>query len=112
MFDNINTRSVTFNLIVVNVILFLVANFVFPSLYDLFALHYFANPDFKPVQVITHLFMHGKINDGGILHIFFNMFALFMFGTVLERIWGPQRFLFFYLLTGIGAVVLHMAVQA
>ena len=71
------------------------------------ALFYPASPYFKPVQIVTHMFMHG-----GWGHIFANMFALFMFGAVLERVWGPQRFLFFYFITGLGAAFLHIAVQA
>src|SRR5688500_2494127 len=112
MFDNINTRSVTFNLIVINVIMFVVANLMAPQLYNLLSLFYFDNPAFKPLQIVTHMFMHGQINRGGIFHIFFNMFGLFMIGSMLERVWGPQRFLLFYFSTGLGAVILHMAVQA
>ena len=59
------------------------------------------------MQLITHMFMHG-----GFAHIFFNMYALWLFGTILERVWGPQRFLSFYLITGLGAVALHVFVQA
>jgi membrane associated rhomboid family serine protease len=112
MFDNINTRSVTFNLIAINVIMFIVANFMAPQLYNLLSLFYFDNPAFKPLQIVTHMFMHGQINRGGIFHIFFNMFGLFMIGSILERVWGPQRFLLFYFSTGLGAVILHIAVQA
>lgn len=76
-------------------------------MYELFALFYPASPFFKPMQLITHMFMHGSI-----MHLLFNMYALFMFGTILERIWGPQRFLFFYFVTGLGAMFLHTGVQA
>jgi membrane associated rhomboid family serine protease len=58
---------------------------------------------FKPYQLVTHMFMHG-----GLAHIFFNMFALFMFGRVLEQVWGGKRFLIYYLVTGFGAALLHM----
>ena len=112
MFDNINTRSVTFNILAINVVLFAVASFI-PELNELLSLHYIFNTHnylegsrFEPYQVITHMFMHG-----GIGHIFFNMFGLFTFGSILERVWGHQRFFIFYLITGFGAVVLHMAVQ-
>lgn len=57
---------------------------------------------FMPYQFVTHMFMHG-----GLTHIFFNMFALYMFGRVLESVWGPKRFLFYYLATGLGAAALH-----
>jgi len=60
---------------------------------------------FKPYQMVTHMFMHG-----GLAHIFFNMFALFMFGRVLEQVWGGKRFLIYYLVTGFGAALLHMLV--
>ncbi|MGC9331180.1 MAG: rhomboid family intramembrane serine protease [Bacteroidales bacterium] len=60
---------------------------------------------FKPYQLVTHMFMHG-----GLAHIFFNMFALFMFGRVLEQVWGGKRFLTYYLVTGFGAALLHMLV--
>lgn len=112
MFDNINTRSITFNLIAINVLLF-VASYLYPALNDFLGLHYLFNTHgyterfgFQPYQVFTHMFMHH-----GIAHIFFNMFGLLSFGTVLENVWGEKRFLLFYLITGFGAVVLQMAVQ-
>lgn len=112
MFNNIDTRSITFNLIAINVLLF-VASFLYPVLNDFLSLHYLFNKHhytegigFQPYQVITHMFMHG-----GMAHIFFNMFALLSFGAILERVWGAKRFLLFYLITGFGAVVLHMGVQ-
>jgi rhomboid-like protein len=70
-------------------------------------LHYPSSEYFKPFQIITHMFMHG-----GVAHIFFNMFNLYMFGTILERVWGPKRFLEFYFITGFGAMLLHTGVQA
>jgi rhomboid family protein len=68
-------------------------------------LFYWKSAQFEPYQIITHMFMHG-----GLTHILFNMFALWMFGSPLEQIWGPKRFLIFYLLTGLGAAFLHMMV--
>jgi membrane associated rhomboid family serine protease len=73
------------------------------TLTNLFALHHLLSPLFKPWQLITHLFMHGSI-----FHIFFNMYALWMFGSILENLWGPKRFLIFYLLCGLGAAVAHL----
>lgn len=115
---SIDTRSVVFNLIAINVLLF-VASQMIDSLNDLLSLHYVfnthdfikrldptASSSFQPFQLVTHMFMHGNLG-----HIFSNMFALFMFGSILERFWGGQRFLFFYLSTGFGAVLLHMLVQ-
>ncbi len=64
------------------------------------------SPKFEPYQFITHMFMHG-----GFSHLFFNMFALWMFGNVLENVWGPKRFLTYYLITGFGAAILHLGVS-
>jgi membrane associated rhomboid family serine protease len=63
---------------------------------------------FQPYQIFTHLFSHSPTMFA---HILFNMFALWMFGRVLENVWGPKRFLFFYLASGIGAASLHLAMQ-
>jgi membrane associated rhomboid family serine protease len=61
---------------------------------------------FRSWQVVTHMFMHG-----GFIHLFFNMFALWMFGRILEQVWGPKRFLLYYLVTGLGAAFTHELVQ-
>lgn len=95
-------------LIIVNVAVFL-AQSALDSLYSLtarLALWPINSPYFQPYQVFTHMFSHGSIG-----HIFFNMFALFMFGKTLENVWGPKRFLNFYLISGIGAAVVHLAVE-
>jgi membrane associated rhomboid family serine protease len=63
---------------------------------------------FQPYQIFTHLFSHSPTMFA---HILFNMFALWMFGRVLENVWGPKRFLFFYLASGVGAAALHLAMQ-
>lgn len=68
----------------------------------LLGLHFWQAPDFHPWQIITYMFMHGDFG-----HIFFNMFALWMFGASLENLWGQKRFLTFYILTGIGAAAIH-----
>jgi membrane associated rhomboid family serine protease len=69
---------------------------------------YFPKSDlFRPYQIITHMFMHG-----GIAHLFFNMFALFMFGRVLESVWGPRRFFIYYFVSGLGAALTHETVMA
>jgi membrane associated rhomboid family serine protease len=70
-------------------------------------LYYPRSDHFKPYQIITHLFMHG-----GFAHLFFNMFALFMFGRVLESVWGPKRFFIYYFVSGLGAALTHEAVIA
>ncbi len=72
------------------------------DLRDILGLHYFASEKFAPYQFITYMFMHGDF-----MHILFNMFALWMFGSILENVWGPKRFLIYYLVTGIGAALVH-----
>lgn len=95
------------NLLIINVIVY-VGTLLYPQVYDMLSMHYIKNEAFKPFQIVTHMFMH---SNAGLMHIFFNMFALWMFGTPLERIWGPQRFLTFYLITGLGAIALFMGVN-
>ncbi len=97
------------NLLIINGLLF-VATIVLSSSYaidliDILGLHYFGAEEFEPYQVITYMFMHGDVG-----HIFFNMFALWMFGNVLENFWGSRRFLFYYLATGVGAALTHYLV--
>lgn len=70
-----------------------------------FALHQFQSEDFMPHQLITHFFMHANFT-----HLLFNMFALWMFGKILENVWGAKRFLTYYMITGIGAAFVHLAV--
>lgn len=101
--------TVTKNLIIINVLLFFgtfVAQRYGINLADYLGLHFFLAGDFNPAQLITYMFMHG-----GFSHIFFNMFALFMFGRILEQVWGPKRFLFYYIICGIGAGVIQEGVQ-
>lgn len=69
-----------------------------------FALHQFQSENFMPHQLITHVFMHANFT-----HLLFNMFALWMFGKVLENVWGAKRFLIYYMITGIGAAFIHLA---
>lgn len=70
------------------------------------ALHQFQSPDFMPHQLVTHFFMHGNFT-----HLLFNMFALWMFGKILENVWGGQRFLIYYMITALGAAALHLGVS-
>ncbi len=94
------------NLLIINTLMFIaqiVADSSFGvSLEELLGLHYFASQAFKPWQFVTYMFLHGDFG-----HLFFNMFALWMFGYALENIWGPRRFLFYYFVTGIGAALIH-----
>ena len=97
------------NLMIVNVLVFL-AQITFQNseqihLENWLALHDVRSVYFKPHQLITHMFLHGDMG-----HIFFNMFALWMFGQNLENVWGPKRFLIFYIVSGLGAALLHLAV--
>lgn len=96
------------NLLIINGLLWL-ATFVMQNqgvdLSHYLGLHYFGSTNFKPYQIVTYMFMHG-----GLEHVFFNMFALWMFGNVLENYWGSKRFLIFYMATGIGAALFQMAI--
>jgi membrane associated rhomboid family serine protease len=96
------------NLLIINGIFFL-ATYVFRNqgldLVDLLGLHYFQSEKFRAYQFITYMFMHG-----GTAHLLFNMFALWMFGQAVENVWGPKRFLKYFIITGLGAAVLHYVV--
>lgn len=107
MFRNI--PIVTKNLLIINVLVFLaslVVQFDGKSLNDYGALHFFMASDFHAYQFITYQFLHG-----GFTHLFFNMFALWMFGCVIENVWGPKKFLFYYLFCGIGAGLCQEVIQ-
>ncbi len=103
-----NIPPVVKNLIIINVLM-LVATYIMKmrgiNLASILGLHYIGSPAFQPYQLVTHLFMHG-----GFPHLLFNMFALWMFGRVLESVWGPKRFFIYYFVTGLGAAALHMLV--
>lgn len=105
-----NIPTVVKNLLIINIIFF-IATLVFENkgiyLVKLLGVYYFDSPNFHIWQVITYMFMHG-----GFAHIAFNMFALFTFGSTLEYTMGSKRFFNFYLITGLGALVLQMLVQA
>jgi membrane associated rhomboid family serine protease len=97
------------NLLIVNALVWLAQitlGRTFP-IEDMFALHDLHSSLFRPHQLITHMFMHDPQH---ISHLLFNMLALWMFGSALENVWGPKRFLIFYLASGLGAAVLHLAV--
>ena len=95
------------NLLILNVLFFVVDSYVFHSqLSDKFALRSTLSPDFVAYQYVTYMFLHG-----GFTHLLSNMFGLFMFGPLLERMWGSQRFIFFYFFTGIGAGLLFSGID-
>ena len=94
------------NLLIINVVVLLIQQLLGLNFIDWFGLRYIFADSFRPYQFITHLFVHG-----GFFHLFGNMFALFIFGPMLERVWGSQRFLLFYLVTGLGASLLYSAIN-
>jgi membrane associated rhomboid family serine protease len=99
------------NLIFINVIM-LLAYWAVDSVFQIdlnrvLGLYFPKSEQFKPIQLVTHMFMHG-----GFMHLLFNMYALFIFGVVLEHVWGPKRFLIYYFVCGLGAVVIHESVLA
>jgi len=104
-----NIPTMTKNLLVVNVLAF-IATFVLErsgiDLTRMLGLHFFLASEFHVYQFVTYMFLHG-----GFTHILFNMFALWMFGSVIERVWGPKKFLFYYICCGIGAGFTQELVQ-
>tara|TARA_B100001094_G_scaffold40203_3_gene34845 strand:+ start:3390 stop:4127 length:738 start_codon:yes stop_codon:yes gene_type:complete len=90
-------------LLIINILFFVGSQFLGEMSYDLLALHYFKNDKFIISQLLTHMFMHGSF-----LHILFNMFGLYMFGSPLVQIWGSKKFLFFYFSAGLGAAGLQL----
>jgi len=104
-----NTPPVTKNLIIINVVMLVGAMLIQrfgANLNAVLGMFYFQSPLFAPWQIVTHMFMHG-----GIGHIFFNMYALWIFGKTLESVWGSKRFLIYYLATGLGAAFFHQLVN-
>jgi membrane associated rhomboid family serine protease len=99
------------NLIFLN-ILMLLAYYAIGSVFDIdlnrtLGLYFPLSEQFKPIQILAHMFLHANF-----WHLFFNMFALYMFGQVLEQVWGPKRFFIFYFVCGLGAAVTHETVIA
>ena len=103
-----NITPVVKQLLIINIIFFIGSQLV-PISYDYFALFYPASDNFKIWQPITHMFMHAPWPN--VMHILFNMFALYSFGSALEHFWGGKKFLFFYISCGLGAALLHTGVN-
>lgn len=101
-----NLTPMVKNLLFINVGVFLAQWVLQINLPDLLGLRYIFSDEFRPYQIVTHIFVHA---NG--MHLFSNMFALFIFGPLLERFWGPQKFLLFFLITGLGASVLYSAIN-
>lgn len=100
--------TVVKNLLIINGLFFL-AKVVFSSLGvdldDILGLHYFGSQKFSSYQLVTYMFMHGDFS-----HLFFNMFAVWMFGSAMENFWGSKKFLVYYISTGFGAAILHYTI--
>lgn len=112
-----NLPVVTKNIIIINVILYIATVLLIQTkninLTDYLGLHYYLAPEFKPHQFITYIFMHDSHNFS---HILFNMIGVYIFGQVLENVWGAKRYLIFYIATGLGAaiaqyIILHFELQ-
>lgn len=104
-----NLPTVTKNLLIINLLCFLgtiVARRYGIDVENMLGLHFFLASDFNLAQFFTYMFMHANFS-----HIFFNMFAVWMFGRVLEQVWGPKRFLTYYMVCGIGAGLIQELVQ-
>ena len=96
------------NILIINCILFLATatlNLQGIDLKNLLGLHHWKSSSFETWQIISHMFMHGDLT-----HLVFNMFAVWMFGAQLENLWGSKRFLNYYILTGLGAALLHFII--
>jgi membrane associated rhomboid family serine protease len=98
--------TVVKNLLIINGLMFLARSLFEDFMVGTFSLFYPASPFFKFFQAITYMFMHANL-----MHLFFNMYALWLFGSMIERVWGGKKFLVYYLLTGIGAACLHVLIE-
>ena len=101
-----NVPTAVRNIIIINILVMIMTSLNENFMYEKFALFYPTSPFFHWWQPVTHMFMHG-----GFWHLFFNMYTLYIFGTVLERIWGAKKFLLFYFVTGLGAAAVHTGVE-
>ncbi len=101
-----NVPTAVKNIIIINILVMIMTKLNANFMYEKFALFYPTSPFFHWWQPFTHLFMHG-----GFAHIFFNMYAVYMFGSVLERQWGTKKFLLFYFVSGLGAALTHTCVE-
>lgn len=96
-------------LLIINIIFFIGSQVVGRPAYDLLSLYFFENDKFHFWQPLTHMFMHAQLPN--FMHILFNMFALYSFGSALEHFWGGKKFLFFYISCGLGAALLHTGIN-
>ncbi|HEU4791206.1 MAG TPA: rhomboid family intramembrane serine protease [Flavobacterium sp.] len=96
-------------LLIINVLFYIGSMIVGEPAYKLLSMYFFESPDFHFWQIFTHMFMHAPLPN--IMHIAFNMFALYSFGSALEHFWGGRKFVFFYISCGLGAALLHTGVN-
>lgn len=101
-----NVTETVKQLIIINILFFVGTLVIGDPAYKILSMYFPENPNFQVWQPISHMFMHG-----GFMHIFFNMFALYSFGSALESIWGSKKFLFFYISCGLGAALLHTGIN-
>lgn len=101
-----NVTETVKQLIIINILFFVGTLAIGDPAYKILSMYFPENPNFQVWQPISHMFMHG-----GFMHIFFNMFALYSFGSALESIWGSKKFLFFYISCGLGAALLHTGIN-
>ena len=101
-----NVPTAIKNIIIINVLVMIMTMLNEDFMYKTFSLFYPTSPFFHWWQPVTHMFMHG-----GFWHLFFNMYTLYIFGSVLERVWGTKKFLIFYFVTGLGAALVHTGVE-
>ena len=101
-----NIPTAVKNIIIINIMIMIMTSLNEEFMVEKFALFYPTSPFFHWWQPVTHMFMHG-----GFWHLFFNMYTLYIFGSVLERVWGPKKFLIFYFVTGLGSAAIHTGVE-
>ena len=101
-----NVPTAIKNIIIINILVMVMTSLNGDFMYEKFALFYPTSPFFHWWQPVTHMFMHG-----GFWHLLFNMYTLYIFGTVLERVWSTMKFLIFYFVTGLGAAAIHTGVE-
>lgn len=101
-----NVPKAVKHIILINVLVYVMTAIRPSFMYETFSMFFPLSPNFHFWQPFTYMFMHG-----GFFHLFFNMYTLFIFGSVLERVWGTKKFLLFYFVTGIGAALVHAGVQ-
>lgn len=101
-----NVPTAIKNIIIINVLVMVMTALNENFMYETFSLFYPTSPFFHWWQPVTHMFMHG-----GFWHLLFNMYTLYIFGSILERVWGTKKFLIFYFVTGLGAALIHTGVE-